>query len=84
MAIVLEARMSAINSLIGHVWSTSTFRLAGSIRVLDVFALGLARVPVRFAIGAAHRLVHLVTDTKFRCRLLWWRGFYTISFACGA
>ena len=48
----------------------STFRRAGAVRVLDLFAIGLARVPVRFAVGAADWFIHLNARALFRGRLL--------------
>ena len=47
----------------------STFRRAGAVLELDFFALGHARVPVRFAVGAADGSVMLWANTKF-----WFRG----------
>ena len=43
--------------------------LAGAVLVLDVLALGHARVPVRFAVGAADGSVMLWANAKF-----WFRG----------
>ena len=43
----------------------STFRRAGAVLVLDVLALGLARVRVRFAVGAADRLEMHWTHARF-------------------
>merc|ERR1711934_971931 len=43
--------------------------LAGAVLVLDLLALGHARVPVRFAVGAADWSVMLWANAKF-----WFRG----------
>jgi len=55
----------------GRGFSTIGFCRAGAVLVLDLFALGRARVPVRFAVGAADWFMYLGTHAQFwfRCRL---------------
>ena len=48
----------------------STFRRTGSVLELHVFALGLAPVPVRFAVFAADWRIHLWARAKFGLRWL--------------
>jgi len=43
----------------GRGFSTIGFCRAGAVLVLDLFALGHARVPVRFAVGAADWFINL-------------------------